>query len=159
MLRADRGPDTVGRALAPARGRRCARGPAGFTYMELLVALSLLAAVSLLILQTFIVGMAHAGRANERAAATTLALQVMEQIRASANPYTWVNAGPLARSSFPLPAPYDGLANPTPHRFQVAVDFAQNDDLTLTTATVRIYRPGDPDGSPFVVLTTMLDDV
>jgi type II secretory pathway pseudopilin PulG len=135
------------------------RGGAGFTYLELLVALSLLAAISLFILQTFIVGVAHAGRANERAAATTLALQVMEQIRASANPYTWVNSGPLARSGFPLPAPYDGLANPTPHRFEVEVTFDQNDDLTLTTATVRIYRPGDPGGSPLVTLTTVLDDV
>ncbi len=136
-----------------------ARGDAGFTYLEVLVALSLLAAVSLFILQTFIVGLAHAGRANERAAATTLALQVMEQIRASANPYTWVNSGPLARSGFPLPAPYDGIANPTPHRFEVAVDFDQNDDLTVTTATVRVYRVGAPDGSPLVTLSTVLDDV
>ncbi|MDR7484305.1 MAG: type II secretion system protein [Armatimonadota bacterium] len=134
------------------------RDGAGFTYLELLVALSIFAAVSLLILQTFIVGMAHAGRANERAAATTIALQIMEQIRASANPYTWVNSGPMARTGLPLPFPYSGVTNPSPHTFQVAVDFVQDDNLTITTATVRVYRPADPDAAPLVSLTTVLDD-
>jgi prepilin-type N-terminal cleavage/methylation domain-containing protein len=130
----------------------------GFTFLELLVALSLMAAVSLFILQTLIAGMAHAGRANERTAATTVALQIMEQIRASANPYEWVNSGPLPRTPIPLPDPYSGVTNPTPHTFEVAVDFVQNADLTLSTATVRVYRPSDADASPLVSLSTVLDD-
>jgi len=68
---------------ASAQRRPCG---AGFTFVELMVALSLFATVSLFVLQAFIGGMAHAGRSNENAAATTLAIQIMEQIRASANP-------------------------------------------------------------------------
>lgn len=135
-----------------------ARGEAGFTYLELLVALSLFAAFSVILLQTFIVGMAHAGRANDRAAATTLAVQVMEQIRASVNPVEMVGFTDLARSSLPLPAPYTGVTNPTPHTFQVAVDVTHDTNLRLTTATVQIYRPADLNGAPFVTLTTVLDD-
>lgn len=131
-------------------------GSDGFSFMELIVALSLLAVISIFVLQAFIVGMAHAGRSNERAAATTLAMQVMEQIRASVNPYTMVGFTSLARSSLPLAAPYTGVVNPTPHVFQIAVDVALNSDLTLTTATVQVYRPAD--ATPFVALTTVLDD-
>jgi prepilin-type N-terminal cleavage/methylation domain-containing protein len=135
---------------------RDARGERGFTYLELLVALSLLAAVSLFILQSFIAGMAHAGRANERTAATTIAVQIMEQVQASVNPYTMVGFTDLLRSPLPLAAPYSGVANPTPHRFEVAVDVARNNDLTLTTVTVEVYRPAD--AVPFVTMTTVLDD-
>jgi hypothetical protein len=82
----------------------------------------------------------------------------MEQIRGSANPYTWVNTGPLARSGLPLAAPYDSVTNPTPYPLQVSVDFVQDANLTLSTATIRIYRPSDADGSPLLSLTTVLDD-
>lgn len=133
-----------------------ARTDAGFTFIELLVALSLLAVVSFFILQSFVSGMTYAGRANERAAATTLAMQVTEQIRASVNPYTMVGFVDLPRSPLPLPAPYTGVTNPSPHTFQIAVDITRNPDLTLTTATVEVYRPSD--ASPFIALTTVLDD-
>ena len=39
-------------------------GSDGFSFMELIVALSLLAVISIFVLQAFIVGMAHAGRSN-----------------------------------------------------------------------------------------------
>jgi prepilin-type N-terminal cleavage/methylation domain-containing protein len=146
-----------------ARGHRTRRRTfaAGFTFIELLVALSLLAAVSVFILQAFVSGMAYAGRSNERAAATTLALQVMEQIRGSVNPYAMVNIINLPRtpvqSSPPcLPDPYSRVCNPTPHAFQLAVTVVQNGDLTLATAAVDIYRPADV--TPYVSLTTVLDD-
>ena len=135
-----------------------AKNPAGFTFVELLVSMTLLAGVSLYLFQAFIAGMMHAGRANEQVAATTIASQVMEQIRASANPYTMVGFVDLPRSALPLPAPYSGVVNPTPHTFQVAVDVTPDNNLTLTTVTVRVYRPADPDPSPFVTLTTVLDD-
>ncbi len=128
----------------------------GFTFVELIVALSLFSAVSLFLLQSFIGGMAHAGRANENAAATTLAIQIMEQIRASVNPVEWVGITDMPRTALPLPAPYTGVVNPTPHVFEVAVDLTVNTDLTITTATVEVYRPVDV--SPFVTLTTVLDD-
>lgn len=135
------------------------RGDEGFTFMELLVALSLFAAVSLFILQSFINGMAHAGRANERAAGTTLALQVMEQIRASVNPYTMVGFTDLPRTPIAMlgGTVYAGVVNPTPHRFDIAVDVVSDHDLTLTTVTVQVFRPAD--ASPFVALTTVLDDL
>lgn len=140
------------------QGRLFARD-GGFTYLELLVALSLFAGVSVFLIQTFIIGMAHAGRANERAAGTTLAMQVMEQIRASVNPYEKVGFTDLARQPLPLPDPYTGVSNPTPHNFQVAVDVTRDMNLGLTTATVQVFRSADPDGSPpFVSLTTVLDD-
>lgn len=137
---------------------REAGGERGFTYLELLVALSLFAGFSVVLLQTFIIGMAHAGRANDRSAATTLAIQVMEQVRASVNPYEMVGFTDLTRSPLPLPDPYTGVTNPTPHTFQVAVDITHNENLRLTTATVQVYRLTDPNGSPFVSLTTVLDD-
>lgn len=133
-------------------------GGDGFTFVELIVALTLLAVISIFVLQAFIAGMAHAGRSNERASATTLAIQVMEQIRASVNPYTEVAFGSIPRSSLPLAAPYTGVINPTPHTFQVAVNVTLNNDLTLATATVRVYRTADADATPFVALTTVLDD-
>lgn len=139
-------------ARAPARRSQ------GFTYLELLVALSLLAGVSVFILQTFIIGMTHAGRANEQAAATTIAGQVMEQIRASANPYTMVGFVDMPRT--PVTnlggTPYAGVTNPTPYRFEVAVDVTLDSDLTLTTATVEVYRLQG--ATPMVTLTTVLDD-
>ncbi len=137
----------------PQHGRR---RDGGFTFVELMVALSLFAAVSLFVLQAFIGGMAHAGRSNENAAATTLAIQIMEQIRASVNPYAMVGFTDLPRAPLPLPAPYTGVVNPSPHVFEVAVNVTANDNLTLTTATVEIYRPSDV--APFVTLTTVLDD-
>jgi len=138
---------------AEARDSRTERG---FTFVELLVALTLLATVSLFILQAFISSITYSGRANERAAATTIAMQVMEQIRASVNPYTWVGINDLPRSSFPLPAPYGGVTNPTSHTFEIAVDLTNNTDLTVTTASVQIFRPAD--ATPLVELTTVLDD-
>lgn len=128
----------------------------GFTFIELLVALSVLAATSIFVLQAFIAGMTHAGRSDERAAATTLAIQITEQIRASVNPYTMVGFTSLPRSSLPLPAPYAGVVNPTSHVFQVAVNVTLNNDLTLTTAAVQVFRPADV--AAFVELTTVLDD-
>lgn len=144
----------AGRELEQARRRMLAGD--GFTFVELVVALTLLAVISIFVLQAFIVGMAHAGRSNERAAATTLAIQIIEQIRASVNPYTMVGFTSLPRSSLPLAAPYTGVINPTPHTFQVAVNVTLNNDLTLTTAAVQVYRPAD--ATPFVALTTVLDD-
>ncbi len=131
-------------------------GQAGFTFVELMVALSLFAVVSLFVLQSFIGGIAHAGRSNENAAATTLAIQIMEQIRASANPYEMVNIINLTRRPLPLPAPYAGVVNPAPYAFEAAVALNQNPDLTIIAATVEIYRPSDV--TPFVTLTTVLDD-
>lgn len=90
-------------------------GSDGFSFMELIVALSLLAVISVFVLQAFIAGMAHAGRSDERAAATTLAIQVMEQVRASVNPYTMVGFADIARTPLPLPAPgTDPLAGVRP---------------------------------------------
>ncbi len=136
--------------------RERTRGTAGFTFVELLVAMSLFAAVSLVVLQAFVAAMGHAGRSNERVAATALTVQIMEQIHASVNPYTWVGIADLPRSPLPLPAPYAGVVNPAPYPFEVAVDLTRNTDLTVTVATVEVYRPSD--ATPFIVMTTMLDD-
>jgi len=136
--------------------RREARAHGGFTFVELLVAMSLFAAVSFVVLQAFVAAMGHSGRSNERVAATALAVQIMEQIHASVNPYTWVGIADQPRSPLPLPAPYAGVVNPGPYPFEVAVDLTRNTDLTVTVATVEVYRP--PDATPFVVMTTMLDD-
>jgi len=139
-----------------SRTRCTGRHAAGFTFIELLVALSLFAAVSVILLQAFIAAMSSAGRSNERVAATALAVQVMEQIHASVNPVTWVGIADLPRSPLPLPAPYAGVTNPGPHPFEVAVDLTVNPVLSLTAATVEVYRPADP--GPLVVMTTLLDD-
>ena len=142
--------------MAGSRRQAGKRGHGGFTFVELLVAMSLFAAVSFVVLQAFVAAMGQSGRSNERVAATALAVQIMEQIHASVNPYTWVGIADQPRSPLPLPAPYAGVVNPGPYPFQVAVDLTRNNDLTVTVATVEVYRPSD--ATPFVVMTTMLDD-
>lgn len=129
---------------------------AGFTVVEILVAMTLFAIISLFVLQAFVAGMGYSGQSNTRAAATTLGLQAMEQIKASVNPYTMVGFVPVARQNLPLPAPYSGITNPTGYQFQMAVTVTANDDLTLTTVTVEVYRPSDT--TPYVTLSTVLDD-
>lgn len=135
------------------------RGQNGFTFVEVLVAISLFAFASLFLLYTLYAGMRFASRSNERAAATTVASQVLEQIRASANPVWGVNWTPLPRTSIPLPAPYVGITNPSPYEFDVAVvEEDQNLVLTLVTVSVTVWRRGAPDAQPLVRLSTVLDD-
>ena len=138
------------------RGQRT-RGDRGFTFVELIVGLTLFAGVSLFLLQAFMNGMTYANRSDERAAGTSIAMQIMEQIKASPNPYTMVGFTSIARTALPLPAPYSGIANPTPHKFQASVTVAPDDILKLSAITVNVYRPQDPDTSPLVSLSTILD--
>lgn len=138
---------------------RLGRNQGGFTFVELLVAVSLFAFVCIFLVYTLLAGMRFASRSNERAAATTVASQVMEQIRASANPVWEVNWTPLPRTPIPLPPPYSGITNPSPYAFDVAVDMARDEILTLVTVTVSVWRTGAPAGAePLVRLSTVLDD-
>jgi prepilin-type N-terminal cleavage/methylation domain-containing protein len=139
-------------ALTP-RGRR----EGGFTFIELMVGLTLFAAVALFLLQTFMNGMRYANRSDETAAATSVALQVMELIKASPDPYSRVNIPNIPRTPLPLSTPYDGIANPTPHKFQASVTVTLDNNLYLATATVNVWRPQDPDSRPLVTLSTVLD--
>jgi len=109
------------------------------------------------LLQAFMNGITYANRADEKAAATSLAMQVMEQIKASPNPYTWVGFASVARTNLPLPAPYTGISNPTSHKYQASVTITSDSNLYLSTVTVNVYRPADPDTSPLVTLATVLD--
>jgi len=129
----------------------------GFALIEILVALALFSVISLVVVQAFIAGMGYSKQSSERAAATTLGIQLMEQIRASPNPYTMVGFTPLSRQNCcPLPSPFGAITNPTPYPFQVSVDVALNPDLILSTVTVNVFRPVD--SSPLVTLTTVLKD-
>ncbi len=133
------------------------RRDGGFTIIEILVALALFTLVSLFVVQAFVSGMGFSKQSSERAAATTLGMQIMEQIRASPNPYEMVGFTPLARQSCcPLPAPFAGATNPTPYPFHVSVDIARNPDLILSTVTVSVYRAAD--ANAFVTFTTVLKD-
>lgn len=136
---------------------RRTRGDRGFTFVELIVGLTLFAGMSLFLLQAFMNGMTYANRSDEKAAGTSIAMQIMEQIKASPNPYTMVGFTNIARTALPLPAPYNGIANPSPHRFQASVAVTPDDNLKLSTITVNVYRPQDPDTSPLVSLSTVLD--
>ena len=102
-------------------------------------------------------GMTSANRSDEKAAATSLAMQMMEQIKASPNPYTWVGFTSVARTNLPLPAPFTGIANPTPHKYQASVTITSDGNLYLSTVTINVYRPTDPDASPLATLATVLD--
>ncbi len=81
----------------------------GFTFVELIVGLTLFAGVALFLLQTFLNGMTYANRSDEKAAATSIAMQVMEQIKASPNPYSMVGFTNVSRTALPLPSPYSDL--------------------------------------------------
>lgn len=129
----------------------------GFSIMEILVALALFTIISMVVAQIFISGMGYSKQSGERAAATTLGMQFMEQIRASPNPYTLVGYTPLARQACcSLPAPFAAVINPTPYPLDVSVDVSLNPDLVLSTVTVNVFRPAD--SAPFVSLTTVLKD-
>ncbi len=132
-------------------------GDRGFTFIELIVGLTLFAAVSLFLLQAFMNGMTYANRADEKSGATSVAMQVMEQIRASPNPYTWVGFTNIVRTNLPLPSPYTGISNPTSHTYQASVTIASDNNLFLTRVTVNVYRTSDPDTTPLVILSTVLD--
>ena len=143
------------RAIRPALPRSIPGG--GFTFVELTVGLMLFAGVSLFLLQSFMNGMTYANRSDEKAAATSIAMQVMEQIKASPDPYNMVNIANIARTPLPLPAPYAGINNPTPHVFQASVTVTLDNNLYLATATIKVWRPQDPDATPLVTFTTVLD--
>lgn len=136
---------------------RAPHGDRGFTFVELTVGLTLFAGMSLFLLQAFMNGMTYANRSDEKAAATSIAMQVMEQIKASPDPYNLVNIANITRTNLPLPAPYNGIANPSPHVFQASVSVALDTNLYLATSTVRVWRPQDPDATPLVTFTTVLD--
>jgi prepilin-type N-terminal cleavage/methylation domain-containing protein len=142
-----------GTTLTPQRRRR----QGGFTFVELMVGLTLFAAVALFLLQTFMNGMRYANRSDEKAAATSIAMQIMEQIKASPDPYSLVNIPNIPRTALPLSAPYSGINNPSPHIFQAAVTVTLDNNLYLATATVNVWRPQDPDSSPLVSLSTVVD--
>ncbi len=145
------------RCSRPLRGR-LARRDEGFTVIEILVALALFTVISLFVVQAFVSGMGYSKQANERAAATTLGMQIMEQIRASPNPYTMVGFTPLTRQTCcPLASPWTNINNPTPYSFQVSIDVVRNPDLVLSTVTVSVFRAVDV--NPFVTFTTILKDL
>jgi prepilin-type N-terminal cleavage/methylation domain-containing protein len=137
--------------------RRHHRGHGGFSLVELMVALSLLAGLSLFIMQVFVASMAHSGRTNEQAAAMAVATQVMEQVQASVNPYAMVGFAGMARTSMPLPAPYTNVVNPSPYPFDVAVIVTPDVNLTIRTVVVQVFRPAD--ATPYITLGTILDDL
>ncbi len=133
------------------------RGDEGFSVAEILVSLTIFAVVSLGVLQAFVNGMGGNKRSSERASATTLAIQMMEQVRASPNPYTIVGFTPLARQACcPLPSPWGNVTNATPYPFDVSVDVALNPDLILSTVTINVFRQSE--AVPVVSMTTMLKD-
>ena len=140
------------------RAARRRRAEGGFTLAELMVAVSLFAFACVFLLHTLMAGMRFASRSGERAAAATVAMQVVEQIRASANPVWEVNWTPLPRTPVPLPDPYAGITNPSPYAFDVAVDMDRDEVLTLVTVTVTVWRSGAPEAQPLVRLATVLDD-
>jgi prepilin-type N-terminal cleavage/methylation domain-containing protein len=130
----------------------------GLSLIEILVATAIFGVIVVFVLATFTQALGTTGQSNERSAATTLATQLMEQIRASVNPVAMVGIVNLPRTPLPLGSPYDSLNNPTPYRFEVAVSVTPNPSpgLTVTTATVEVFRPNVD--SPLVTLTTILDD-
>ena len=101
-------------------------------------------------------GMLFANRSDETSAATSPAMQVLEQIKASPDPYALVGFTNIARTPLPLPSPYTGISNPTPHTFQASVTVGSDSNLILSTVTVNIYRPADPDATPLVSVSTIL---
>ncbi len=134
-------------------------GEQGLTLVEILVAIVLFGLVAVFLMYTFLAGMRFTARANELAAATTIANQVLEQIRASPNCVWGVNWTDLPRTPVPLPTPYHRIANIGPYRFDVAVDrMPPGSDLSIVFPRVRVWRTGAPDGEPLVELVTACDD-
>jgi type II secretory pathway pseudopilin PulG len=151
-----------GSGVSPKAGARAphahvALAEFGFTFIELLVGLTLFAGIAVFLLQAFLAGMTYANRSDTQAAATSIAVQIMEQIKASPNPYSMVGFTNIARTPLPLPAPYTGIANPTPHTFQVSVAVTPDNNLIMSTVTVNVYQPSDAGTAPTATLTTVLD--
>ncbi|MCS7173249.1 MAG: type II secretion system GspH family protein [Armatimonadetes bacterium] len=140
-------------------------GERGLTLVEILVAIVLFGLVAVFLMYTFLAGMRFTSRANELAAATTIANQVLEQVRASVNCCPTpgcdqgVNWTALPRTPIPLPTPYHRVANIGPYRFDVEVTpLPPESDLSIVFPRVRVWRSGAPDDQPLVELVTACDD-
>jgi prepilin-type N-terminal cleavage/methylation domain-containing protein len=135
-----------------------AAGERGLTLVEILVAIVLFGLVAVFLMYTFLAGMRFTSRANELAAATTIANQVLEQIRASPNCVWGVNWTDLPRTPIPLPTPYHRIANIGPYRFDVEVSrLDPGSALSIVFPRVRVWRSG-ASGEPLVEMATACDD-
>ncbi len=135
-------------------------GERGLTLVEILVAIVLFGLVAVFLMYTFLAGMRFTARANELAAATTIANQVLEQIRASPNCVWGVNWTDLPRTPIPLPTPYHRVTNIGPYQFDLAVDrMPPGSDLSIVIPRVRVWRTGAPDSEPLVELVSACDDL
>ncbi|MDR5710146.1 MAG: type II secretion system protein [Armatimonadota bacterium] len=141
------------------RDRQLLTGEGGLTLVEILVAIVLFGLVAVFLMYTFLAGMRFTSRANEIAAATTVANQVLEQIRASPNCVWGVNWTDLPRTPIPLPTPYHRIAPIGPYRFEVAVDrMDPGSQLSIVFPRVRVWRSGASDASPLVEMVSACDD-
>lgn len=136
-----------------SRARYPATSP-GFTLIEILVALSILAMVVIAMTRAFDAGLRWTGRNSDRTAATNLALQRLEQIR------SWVEGSPdqLVRSlrfasldAPPWQEPRARLSGDFPRfeRETIVDDAAERFPygqgwLSARVVTVRIYAVSGP---------------
>jgi|GEM_PF-298798 undecaprenyl-phosphate galactose phosphotransferase len=129
----------------PARGRperAAARGERGFTLVEILVSLTIMALILIPLMAGFDWSMGQAGQSNTATAATNLARQALEYARAQAsNP-----------AGFPVPPSPRAPVAGTP--FQREVLTSTNALMNWETVTVNVYYGTSP--TPLVTLSTVV---
>jgi hypothetical protein len=81
----------------------------------------------------------------------------LEHINASPDPYQLVNIATIPLTAPPRPAPSDGAVNPSPHVLQASVTVTQDNNRSLATVSVTVWRPQDSDPAALVTLSTVPD--
>lgn len=131
--------------IFPARGRAVGAGSAregGFTLVEILVSLTLMALILIPLMAGFDWSMGQAGQSNTTTAATNLARQALEYARSQAsNP-----------AGFPVPSSPRAPVAGTP--FQRETLTSTNTAMNWETITVNVYYGTSP--TPLVTLSTVV---
>ncbi len=124
------------------RRRRPSEGcQGGFTLVEIMVALGILALVLVPLMAGFDWSMGQASQTNELTAATNIARQALETARET-----------TASGTFPVPAQARAAVSGTPYQLQTSV--STNGTMNFETITATVYLGGGT--APEVSLTTVV---